>query len=589
MVRLVFLSIVFVLFLGCAQQGSPTGGPRDEDPPVVVECIPENYSTGFSASRITITFDEYVQLDNINQELIVSPPMAEKPEVKLRKRSMLIELKDSLKANTTYTLNFGSAIKDLHEGNELLNYEYVFSSGEVLDSLSVRGSLKYAFDLSVPEEPVSILLYDDLRDSVPLLDIPLYVGRSNDSGVFSVNNLRADTFKVFALKDGNYNLRFDLPTEEIAFLDTNLVLDASRNKQLLEALGPIDTLPSQPDTVQADSLPVLDPDYTSVTIDLFLFTEESKLQYLAENKRNEPGKLELSFARPLSDSFNFRFLDCPSGDQPGFLPWFSHDRDSLVLWLVDSADYKRDTLRMELAYTVSDSMGLITRIDTLRFVYRDRSSSGRKGREAKKTGKLDIGTMKKNGVQHLNQDMVIDLPIPIKAIHDSLIHLYQIPDSVEVPFPFTIRRDSFLLTRAHIEVDWESASSYRLLILPGAIEGIYPSGHDSIDVPFTSRDTESYGRIALNLSGVDGPVVVQLRRKDEIVRQRYCRENGLLQFSFLDPGDYYFTVIHDRNENGKWDSGRYMEKLQPEEVEVLKGPVNVRANWDHEVSMLLLR
>jgi len=194
-----------------------------------------------NAKKIQITFDEFIVLDNVNQELIVSPPMEEKPVVRLKNKTMVIQFEEALKDSTTYTFNFGSAIKDLHEGNKLLNYEYVFSTGDVLDSLSVKGTLKYAEDLSVPEDPISILLYDDLRDSVPLTQIPLYVGRSDDSGVFSVNNLRPDTFKVVALKDGNNNLLFDLPTEEFAFLDTSLIVNAEFTRLLLHATENQDT------------------------------------------------------------------------------------------------------------------------------------------------------------------------------------------------------------------------------------------------------------------------------------------------------------------------------------------------------------
>ena len=185
-------------------------------------------------TKIYITFDEFIVLDNVNQQLIVSPPMEEKPEVKLRKKTIIVQFEEVLKDSTTYTFNFGNSIKDLHEGNKLLNYEYVFSTGDVLDSLSVKGTLKYASDLSDPEESITIMLYNDLRDSVPLTDIPLYVGRSDDSGVFSVNNLRPDVYKVFALKDGNNNLLFDLPTEEIGFLDSSLMVNAEFARRPLE-------------------------------------------------------------------------------------------------------------------------------------------------------------------------------------------------------------------------------------------------------------------------------------------------------------------------------------------------------------------
>jgi len=163
-----FLSVILVCW-SCAQQGSPSGGPLDEDPPVVVKSEPPNYSTFFETNKILITFDEYIVLNSVNQELIVSPPMEEQPEVKLKKKTLIIEFEEALRINTTYTFNFGSAIEDLHEGNTLQNYEYVFSTGETLDSLSVKGTLQYAENLEKPEDPISIMLYSDLRDSVPLV------------------------------------------------------------------------------------------------------------------------------------------------------------------------------------------------------------------------------------------------------------------------------------------------------------------------------------------------------------------------------------------------------------------------------------
>ena len=263
-VKYIWLFPLIFLCWNCAQQGSPSGGPIDEDPPVVIESEPLNYSTNFDAKKIRISFDEYIVLENVNQQLIVSPPMEEQPEVKLRKKTIIIEFEEELKTNTTYTFNFGDAIKDLHEGNKLQNFEYVFSTGEVLDSMSVRGTLKYAETLEVPEEPFSIMLYTDLRDSVPLLDIPLYVGRSNDSGVFSVNNLRPDRYKVFALKDGNNNFLFDLPSEEIAFLDSSLLVDASFIRELLGdsivPLGKPDTLATDSSALAGDSIVERGPD-----------------------------------------------------------------------------------------------------------------------------------------------------------------------------------------------------------------------------------------------------------------------------------------------------------------------------------------
>jgi hypothetical protein len=575
----------------CAQQGSPTGGPKDEAPPVVVECNPPNYSTRFDAVKIEITFDEYIVLDNVNQELVVSPPMQEKPEVKLKKKTLVIQFMEELKDSTTYTLNFGSAIKDLHEGNKLLNYEYVFSTGEVLDSLSVKGTLLYAEDLSKPDESISILLYDDTRDSVPLLDIPLYVGRSNDSGVFSVNNLKDGEYKVFALKDGNYNTLFDLPTEEIAFLDTTLILNAKFIRNLMEAAAREDSMIVADtinvivaDTLTADSLGVQGPDYTSIFIDMLLFTEEQEIQYLTNDTRDDRRMIQMIFARPLTDSFSYRVL----GEEVEMLEYFTPNRDTLSLWIRDSLDYKKDTLIMELRYTVRDTVpGYVTQTDTLRFIYREKSSKNKKDNKAKEAEKLTISTIRANGEQHLNRDLRLDFNVPLLSASDSLIRFYHVPDTVDLPMEYSYSADTLMPTRAWIKARWESASRYRLVMLPGAIQSIYDLKHDTVDVTFKTTDEEYYGRILLQLTGVHDEVILQLMKKGNMVRKLTVNKDGEYEFSFLTPGDYSLKFIHDLNGNGKWDTGKYLEKRQPEPVEFLPKEINVRSNWDHDVTMSL--
>jgi hypothetical protein len=543
--------------------------------------------------------------------------MEEKPEIRLKKKTIIIEFEEELKDSTTYTLNFGNAIKDLHEGNKLQNYEYVFSTGEELDSLSVRGKLKYAHDLTVPEEAITIMLYTDLRDSVPLMDIPLYVGRSNDSGVFSVNNLKPDIYKVFALKDGNYNFLFDLPTEEIAFLDSSLTVDAELFRSMVEAAVPEDStgpdsaqvlstdprfalLPS-PDTLSmgtdslsamADSLVQKGPDYSSIYIDLMLFTEEVETQYLMNDLREDSRLIQLVFARPLTDSFSYQFVGMPLNEPVEVLEDFSLQRDSLNLWLKDSMDYRKDTLYLELNYTVKDTSFLdVTQTDTLRFIYRaPRAVKGRKGGEKrpKEKGELmEISTIRKGMNQHLHRPLRMDLDVPLEFFRDSLVQLWYIPDSVEIPASFSLRKDSLLPTRGWMLADWESAGQYRLQILPGALQPIYPVAHDTVDVRFKTRDVEYYGQILLNLEQVRHTLIVQLTSKDEVVRKLTVSQDGLYTFSFLSPGDYGIKIIHDLNENGKWDTGKYLEKRQPEPVELLPRNITVRSNWDHDVHMIL--
>ncbi len=598
--RSIILFILTALYLSCAQQGSPSGGPRDEDPPVVLESTPENYSTHFKAKKIQITFDEYIVLDNVNQELVVSPPMEKKPEVRLKGKSLLIEFEEELKENTTYTLNFGNAIKDLHEGNKLLNFEYVFSTGAVLDSLSIRGTLIYAFDLEVPEEAITIMLYDDLRDSVPLTEIPLYVGRSDDSGVFSVNNLKADTFKVFALKDGNYNLRYDLPTEEIAFLDSTLIMNTSYIRSIMEPIigdtailsGEIslqepDSLVAATDTslVGSDSLKLV-PDYTAVYLELSLFVEDIENQYIMEDNREDPRKILFAFSQPLTDSFSYRFLQEEGDPEIDFLEIFALERDSLTLWLRDSVDYLKDTLIMELDYTVKDStQRYVSRTDTLLMTYRKRAP--KKGSTEPEEEKLLISTIRANSEMDLNTDLKLDFSFPLLGIQDTLIHLWQIPDSVEVPLPFKVRADTINPYRAWVETRWEEISNYHLQILPGAFSTLYELEHDTLDLSFRTRDSEYYGTIQLTLDSVSSPVIIQINNQDNVIRQRRVYESGMHTFSYLSPKEYGIKIIHDVNDNGKWDTGNYLKKIQPEKVEIPPVKVTVRSNWDHEVKMVL--
>ncbi len=593
--RTIIFPLLALFCWNCAQLGSPTGGPRDEDPPRVVESDPPNYSTRFETKKIFVTFDEYIVLENVNQELIVSPPMEEQPEVRLKKKTMIIQFEEALKDSTTYTFNFGSAIKDLHEGNKLLNYEYVFSTGDVLDSLSVKGTLKYAENLTVPEDPISIMLYEDLRDSVPLTNIPLYVGRSDDSGVFSVNNLRPGIFKVFALKDGNNNFLFDSPTEEIAYLDSNLIVNAEFARRLLEKTDSIplfrDTVALLRDTtgIASDSLKISGPDLNSIYIDLLLFMEETEIQYISDYSRDDRRKLQMVFASPLTDSFFYRPILSDSMDTIGLLEYFSPHRDSLTLWILDSLDYKQDTLNFEVNFTVKDTANqFVIQTDTLLFSYREKRSGKKKSvPEDLQPEKLKISTIRKGGDQDLHLNLVLNLNLPLKGFRDSLISLYHIPDSVEVMEPFKVSSDTLILTRGWISADWKSAAQYKMVLYPGAITSIYPLEHDTINVSFKTRDMEYYGQILLTLENVSNRILVQLINKDKVIRELVADASGLVSFSHLIPQEYHIKVIHDLNGNGKWDTGKYMEHLQPEPVEILPMAIKVRSNWDHDVTMKL--
>lgn len=600
------LAVLLVLLIGgCAQQGAPTGGPEDVDPPVVERTSPANYSANFDARRIEITFDEYIDMGNFTQELVVSPPMETQPEIRLRKKTLIIEFEEELKDDVTYTFNFGEGIKDLNEKNVLLNYEYVFSTGETLDSLSVKGTLKNAFDLSVPESPIFVMLYTELADTMPLKQIPYYVGRTDKEGNFAVNNLRKGIYKLFVLKDGNSNFLFDLPNEQIAFLDTSLVVDADYFRRILLESGVYDSTDLQPDTTALaidttgmspdsiamvlDSLERQKPDFNSLFVDLFMFTEDPIDQYMMEYTREDRHFLEMVFHLPLTDSFSYQPLYPPELVQEDLIPVFGQKRDSLLIWLADTVVAAYDTIGLELQYTVLDSMELpYIRYDTLNFAFREqgKKDNGRKKEEEvqKEEEWLQVQMIRNRGKHHIEKDLKFTAAQPVGTIDPDRFELYIIPDTVEVPVEIAPFIDSTHLRRVRISHPWKEEANYKIKLYPGAITNIYGVTNDTTEAAFQIRPLSEYGKINLTLEGVEDTVLIQIFKKGTLLRERSVDSSDTYVFEFIDPDTYRIKFIHDRNGNGEWDTGNYLEGLQPERVEFLPKDLQVRANWDHDIT-----
>jgi hypothetical protein len=345
--------------------------------------------------------------------------------------------------------------------------------------------------------------------------------------------------------------------------------------------------PGDSTLVASDSIPPAGPDLTSLYIDLMLFTEPSEIQYITDYTREDPRKLQSIFALPLTDSFAFDLLPDP-GEEIRYLEDFSDQRDSLTLWIIDSLQYRKDSLFLALQYTVKDTANRhVTLKDTLVFTYKEKTSKKKRKEESSEAEKLKVITIRNAGFQGLYRKLGLTLDFPLEEINDSLISLYHIPDSVELPVPFRAEVDSLNLNRAQLAVEWESEADYRLQVLPGALTSFYPLEHDTIDVRFTTRDSEYYGNILLNISQVKHRILVQLLVKNKVLREMEVDSDGQYIFPNLMPMEYTIKFIHDTNKNGKWDTGKYLEKRQPEAVELLPGSIEVRSNWDHDVSMRL--
>lgn len=602
--------LALIILVQCAKIGSPSGGPRDIAPPVLLKSKPLNKSTLFAGRQIELTFDEYINSQGMSQELVISPPMEETPEIRMKGKTLVIEFMEELRENTTYTLSFGETVKDLNEGNVLRNFEFVFSTGERLDSLGVLGMAVQAFDLEFPEteDPFFVMLYENLSDSAPLLEIPDYIGKITPQGAFLINNIRPGTYRLFALQDQNRSLKYDVPEEMIGFLDTTILLDPGMFELKLA-----DTVP-EPDSLLVDSLDIalqdslgLEMEDTlivevsdsvmlaelgkySVYVDIFLFNEDNKPQYLTDHTRDDRRKLSLYFNRELTqqvrlDPYNFE----PAGD------WFILEehvmKDTLDYWIKDSLVYKMDSLEFLAEYPFTDSLQqLATYYDTLKFNFRDpQKTPGRRRRKEEKEvleEKISL-SMSVSGSQQQDifRPVSMEVQHPVSSMDQSRISFRRKEDTLDIPVPFSLEKDSTRVRRYLIKVNWESQMRYYLDIYPGAFTDIYGLTHDTISTSFMSRSDEWYGRILLNLSGIDAPKIIQLLDKDnEITRESRVAENGLIEIPFLEPASFTLKVVHDDNGNGKWDTGFYLDGIQPESVSLYPGTITIRSNFDIEIN-----
>jgi len=593
---IIILAISLIIISACAKVGSVAGGPRDEVPPVVLGSEPENYSLNFDDDRIEIEFNEFLQLKNVNQELVVSPPLEEKPVVRLKNKSIIIDFETELRDSTTYTMNFGQSVADNNEGNVLENYEFVFSTGNYIDSLGLTGTLVNAFDLKILEDPVTIMLYDTIYDSIPYLEIPVYIGKTSKEGVFSINNMKPGIYKVFGLKDGNYNFLYDLPDESISFLDTAVMLMPDF------IAGLMDSSVLYSDTIPVDSarINMLDSTATSldtllatragkysIFVDLVLFQEDNTTQYLSEYKRPDPRKLEFYFNRPLVDTL---FTEPLNFDTPP--DWYIRENfvvgDTLVYWIKDSLVYKQDTLKFHLNYLVTDSvLNYVPFDDTVTMIY-TKQTSGRRRQETTEeetTESLQLNLNVKNrGTTEMNSLIRIVPDHPVALTDPTKISLYYMEDTLELQGSFSFVKDTNVLRRYNLVVDWEERMDYRLFLEPGAFTDIYDLTNDTINMSFTTRLLEYYGKIILSLTNVEDNMVVQLMSPEQkVLSEKSIDSDGILEFSFLPPANYKFKVIYDNNKNGIWDTGDYLKGLQPEKVDFYNQDINVRSNWDMEV------
>lgn len=555
-----------MLFLAsCAQVVSPGGGAKDTTPPKVVQYIPDSASLNFKARSITLFFDEYIQLQDLNNQLIVSPPLNKTPDIKVKNKTVIIDLdKDEvLKPNTTYCFSFGNAIQDNNEGNPKENFKYIFSTGSFIDSLVVRGKVENAFNHKT-EKGILVMLYSDYSDSVIYNELPDYFAKTKEDGSFQINNIRTGKYKAYALKDANVNYKYDGESESIGFVDT--LIDASANQN----------------------------------IQIALFQEPAKKLFLKKYVQNSYGKIVFIFNKP-ADSIRVKPINHTFNENDVILD-YSTNRDSLTYWI---KNYDKDSLILQV------NNGSIV-LDTLEFKMIKKEDALKSNRNPLRLSL--VSSPSGNQGFDLNKELKFVFNHPIAKWDNQTILFKEdtlnwkeksrsLSYSTEGQTISLLIKDSTLLIEnpnngkiikaiaVGIISNFKPNTNYHLFIPPGTFTDIFGLTNDTLRIDFKTREEKYYGTVKLKVnfqSDSTGKtkhnyIVQLLDEKENIVREDLTKKGETIHYEYLYPQKYKLKIIVNENSNDKWDTGNLLEKQQPEKVIYYSELITIRSNWDMDL------
>jgi len=539
MVKLSNCFIALLLLASCANIVTPSGGSKDITPPAVIKSLPENYSTRFNTDVVNITFDEFIRLQDLRNHLIISPPIEQAPDFRVKGKTVIIKFTEKPMENTTYTINFGDAIRDITESNPIENFQYVFSTGDFLDSLSINGKVETAFDLKT-EKGILVMLYacsnaNSECDSLPYKELPNYFAKTDPSGKFKINNIKEGKYAVFALKDENRNYLYDLPNEQIAFL--NNTIDPADSSEIL----------------------------------LSLFEETKSKQRLKKAYAEQYGKLTFIFNEP-TNNVRIRPLNF-SSKKPWEIVDFTKNKDTLYYWTTLGID----TFVLE----VSDNNPHLSQpifSDTVKI------APIAKKENLKLSIKTNVSAARPFDIY---KDIQLVFSHPISNYHFSDVTITERVDTIRVDtIKYEVIFDDKALRRFQIKHPWKESGNHQLFIPQGVFKDIFNLTNDSLRIDFKIRSLKYYGDIKLKL-GIPDPehnyIVHLLDDKENLIKEDIIQGTQEIMYKYLIPKKYKFKIIYDTNDNGKWDTGNYIEKLQPEKVIYYSDPITIRSNWDIEL------
>ena len=516
--------------MSCAKRGSITGGLKDTLAPVLVSSVPKNFSTDFKGDEITLVFDEYVKLKNLNKQLIISPPMKNEPLIYPTgvSKFLNIKIKDTLQPNTTYSFNFGQSIADNNEGNAINQFKYVFSTGPYIDSLKLSGRIKDAYEKKV-DNFVSVMLYeanDKYKDSVIYKDFPRYVTNTLDSlRTFQFENLKAGKYLLVALKDKSSNNKYNPKDDKIGFV-----------KHFI-------TVPN--DTV----------------FDLELFKET----------------LPLKAVKPIQASGNRLLL--PYEGKQNFKtnkPTIVLKNNEQILETIVTQFPKKDSLQVWYKPLKADSLSLEVSRDTYkkRFTFKVKDQ---------KKDTLSIRAVQ-NGIINFRERFTLETETPLVKFDKTKIKLVN-KDSTAVDF--TTEYDEFN-QKLYVDFKKEPLEKYNFTFFPGALTDFYEKTNDTLSYKLTTKEVADYGNLVLNLKNIKRfPIIVEITNKkgDEVLASEYSEGSTKIEFNLLVPTQFTVRIIYDDNKNKMYDAGSFLDKRYAEEVFYYQQEVDVRSNWDVDQSV----
>ncbi|SNU05947.1 Ig-like domain-containing protein [Prevotellaceae bacterium MN60] len=594
MKKLLYLILMAFAIVGCARMGSPDGGWYDDDPPRIIGSTPGERATGVKSQKVTIYFDEFIKLADATQNVIVSPPQLEMPEIKAAGKKIVVELKDTLKSDMTYTIDFSDAISDNNEENPLGNYTFTFSTGEKIDTFEVSGYVINAEDLE-PVQGILVGLYDDLADSAFRTKPLLRVARTDDSGHFVIRGVAPGEYRVYALQDADGNYKFSQKSEMIAFSHDTYQPSAKPDMRQ-------DTI--WRDTLHIDSIrQVPYTHYYPDDVVLLAFQEKQTDRYLLKTERKDADRIQMFFSYgheqlPIIHGLNFNADNA-------FVLESNDKKDSLTYWLRDSLLVNQDTLTFSMEYLKTDSLGkLVATVDTITALAKVPYAKRLKDRakEYETWMKQQEKRRKRNEpydsiypakplmpnydapqAMDPNRSITIKMPSPLATLDTAAIHLYSKIDTLWYQAPFEFRQRDNDLRGYELLVDWHPDTEYSFEVDSAAFVDIYGLVSGPYKQGIKVKSLDEYGTLFLEMSGIKDScaVVVQLLDKsDKVVAQSLMEADGTAQFYYLKPDIYYARAFVDSNGNGKWDTGDYDADLQAESVYYYPREIEAKAKWD---------